>query len=217
MAPQKPSATALRHARITNSIHPLAPPKTFRPNASTTDSFLSSKRDKRTIKHSAFISRVASSSSSSSRVTKSKTRRRSSSKNKSSATLNSLDSLADALPELADGEGAAEVLDGKIKHQSLRSKRGALKRKERLLRGEMARFGVSMAQLSTLPTAVAQASQGTATAATTTTTMNNNPAAETKNTTETKQPAPAVSNRWAALRGYISATMEQNPAFVNKQ
>ncbi|PTB66832.1 hypothetical protein BBK36DRAFT_1198579 [Trichoderma citrinoviride] len=209
MAPQKPpakpSATALRHARITSAIHPLAPPKTFRPNASTTDSFLSTKRDKRTIKHSAFISRVASSSS---KISKSKTRRRS--KTKSSATLNSLDSLADALPELADGEGAAEVLDGKIKHQSLRSKRGALKRKERLLRGEMARFGVSMAQLSTVKPAAPAQSQGAAM-------FSNSTVAEKKTEEETKQPAPAaVSNRWAALRGYISATMEQNPAFVNK-
>ncbi|KAL6886307.1 hypothetical protein HDV57DRAFT_490154 [Trichoderma longibrachiatum] len=205
MAPQKPSATALRHARITNSIHPLAPPKTFRPNASTTDSFLSSKRDKRIIKHSAFVSRVASSS----KITKTKTRRRGSAKSKTQ--LSSLDSLADALPELADGEGAAEILDGKIKHQSLRSKKGALKRKERLLRGEMARFGMSLAQLATVPAAGQQA-QGTAAAAA------NQPVAETQQKTEEakQQPAPAVSNRWAALRGYISATMEQNPAFVNK-
>ncbi|EGR51387.1 uncharacterized protein TRIREDRAFT_104239 [Trichoderma reesei QM6a] len=214
MAPQKPSATALRHARITNAIHPLAPPKTFRPNASTTDSFLSTKRDKRTIKHSAFISRVASSSN---RISKSSKTRRRSSKSTTKNQLSSLDSLADALPELADGEGAAEVLDGKIKHQSLRSKRGALKRKERLLRGEMARFGVSMAQLSTVSAAAqTQQQQGAAAGSFN---NNNKPVAETKKAAEeTKQPAPApaVSNRWAALRGYISATMEQNPAFVNK-
>ncbi|KAK0761314.1 hypothetical protein N5P37_006263 [Trichoderma harzianum] len=199
MAPQKPSATALRHARITNSIHPLAPQKTFRQNASTTDSFLSSKRDKRTIKHSSFVSRISSSS----RISKSsKPRRRGA---KKSATLNSLDSLADALPELADGEGAAEILDGKIKHQSLRSKKGALKRKERLLKGEMARFGVSMAQLSHLPaqtqSAVPEPEKTSAASL---------PASA-------PTPAPAASNRWAALRGYISATMEQNPAFVNKE
>ncbi|QYT02173.1 Ribosome biogenesis protein SLX9 [Trichoderma simmonsii] len=204
MAPQKPSATALRHARITNSIHPLAPQKTFRQNASTTDSFLSSKRDKRTIKHSSFVSRI-SSTSSSSRISKSsKPRRRGA--NKKSATLNSLDSLADALPELADGEGAAEILDGKIKHQSLRSKKGALKRKERLLKGEMARFGVSMAQLSHLPaqtqSAVPEPEKSSASSL---------PVSSATTT------APAASNRWAALRGYISATMEQNPAFVNKE
>lgn len=33
----------------------------------------------------------------------------------------------------------------------------------------------------------------------------------------TPAPAPAATaNRWAALRGYISATMEQNPAFVGQ-
>ncbi|KKO96987.1 hypothetical protein THAR02_10912 [Trichoderma harzianum] len=201
MAPQKPSATALRHARITNSIHPLAPQKTFRQNASTTDSFLSSKRDKRTIKHSSFVSRISSSS----RISKSsKPRRRGA--NKKSATLNSLDSLADALPELADGEGAAEILDGKIKHQSLRSKKGALKRKERLLKGEMARFGVSMAQLSHLPAQTQSAVPEP-----------EKPLASSLPVSSASMPAPATSNRWAALRGYISATMEQNPAFVNKE
>ncbi|UKZ79832.1 hypothetical protein TrVFT333_007595 [Trichoderma virens FT-333] len=202
MAPQKPSATALRHARITNSIHPLAPQKTFRTNASTTDSFLSSKRDKRTIKHSSFVSRISSTA----RISKSAKPRRRAKKN---ATLSSLDSLADALPELADGEGAAEVLDGKIKHQSLRSKKGALKRKERLLKGEMARFGVSMAQLSHLPAqqqqnAIPQPEKSSL------------PPLPISSGTATSAPAPAASNRWAALRGYISATMEQNPAFVNK-
>ncbi|KAJ4854932.1 ribosome biogenesis protein SLX9 domain-containing protein [Trichoderma breve] len=201
MAPQKPSATALRHARITNSIHPLAPQKTFRQNASTTDSFLSSKRDKRTIKHSSFVSRISSSS----RISKSSKPRRGRGAKKS-ATLNSLDSLADALPELADGEGAAEILDGKIKHQSLRSKKGALKRKERLLKGEMARFGVSMAQLSHLPaqtqSAVPEAEK---------------PSVASLPVSSAPTSASAASNRWAALRGYISATMEQNPAFVNKE
>ena len=101
-----------------------------------------------------------------------------------------MDSLADALPELESGEGGAEVLQGKIKRQSLKSKKGALKKKEQVVRGEMERFGVSMAKLSEQP--------ATTTATTT--------------ATET-QP---VSNRWAALRGYISATMEQNPAFTKE-
>ncbi|KAL6799985.1 hypothetical protein J3E68DRAFT_397098 [Trichoderma sp. SZMC 28012] len=201
MAPQKPSATALRHARITNSIHPLAPQKTFRQNASTSDSFLSSKRDKRTIKHSSFVSRISSSS----RISKSSKLRRGRGAKKS-ATLNSLDSLADALPELADGEGAAEILDGKIKHQSLRSKKGALKRKERLLKGEMARFGVSMAQLSHLPAQTQSALPEP-----------EKPSAASLPVSSAPTPTPAASNRWAALRGYISATMEQNPAFVNKE
>ncbi|KAL7924410.1 ribosome biogenesis protein SLX9 domain-containing protein [Trichoderma austrokoningii] len=197
MAPQKPSATALRHARITNSIHPLAPQKTFRQNASTSDSFLASKRDKRTIKHSSFVSRVASTTSA--RVSKRTLKRggRNNKKTKPTTTLSSLDSLADALPELAAGEGAAEILSGKIRHQSLRSKRGALKRKERLLKGEMERFGVSMAQMSNMPT---QGGSQT-----------------TVDSSNKSAPAPASApNRWAALRGYISATMEQNPVFVKE-
>jgi hypothetical protein len=204
-APQKPSATAIRHARITSSIHPLAPQKTFRQDASTTDSFLSSKRDKRTIKHSSFVSRVASSSSS--RVSKSLKRRRPKSK---STTLNSLDSLADALPELAEGEGAAEILSGKIKHQSLRSKKGALKRKERLLKSEMDRFGVNMAQMSHVST---QPQNNSSSAGNATSSL---PGSSSGPSGSVPAPAPVVSNRWAALRGYISATMEQNPAFVNK-
>ncbi|KAL6904163.1 ribosome biogenesis protein SLX9 domain-containing protein [Trichoderma evansii] len=203
MAPQKPSATELRYARITNSIHPLAPQKTFRENASTSDSFLSSKRDKRTIKHSSFVSRVTSTTSA--RVSKKALKR--GGRNKKSTTLNSLDSLADALPELADGEGAAEILSGKIRHQSLRSKKGALKRKERLLKAEMGRFGVSMAQLSSMPAQPQNGSQSTEKAAAPASSSNGSAPA----------PPPAVSNRWAALRGYISATMEQNPVFVNKE
>lgn len=35
--------------------------------------------------------------------------------------------------------------------------------------------------------------------------------------TAASAPAPATANRWAALRGYISATMEQNPAFTDKK
>lgn len=42
---------------------------------------------------------------------------------------------------------------------------------------------------------------------------------EVKTTTQITPaaPAPATANRWAALRGYISATMEQNPAFSGKK
>jgi hypothetical protein len=206
-APQKPSATALRHARITNSIHPLAPQKTFRENASTSDSFLSSKRDKRTIKHSSFVSRVASTTSA--RVSKKPLKR--GGRSKKSTTLNSLDSLADALPELAAGEGGAEILAGKIRHQSLKSKKGALKRKERLLKGEMQRFGVSMAQLTSMPAQPQNGSQLAQKAVVSTV------PASTNTSAAASAPAPVVSNRWAALRGYISATMEQNPAFVSKE
>jgi hypothetical protein len=101
--------------------------------------------------------------------------------------------LADALPELEEG---VEVEQGKVRHKSLKSKRGALKRKERVVKGEMERFGVSMARLTQQDGAAAQK-------------------VEMESTEERTAPAP-TANRWAALRGYISSTMEQNPAFAEK-
>ncbi|VUC33041.1 unnamed protein product [Clonostachys rosea] len=186
---KKPSARALRMQRITGQIHPLAPMKTHREGTLTDDSFLSSKRDKRQIKHSSFVSRIRSSDSS--RVAKKRTRRP---KNKLAADL---DALADALPEI-DENAAANL--GKVQHKSLRTRKGALKRKERIVKGEMERFGASMARLADMPEGQAVQKQQADEK------MDEAPAAATTST----------SNRWAALRGYISTTMEQNPAFVNK-
>ncbi|KAM0563189.1 hypothetical protein ACHAPJ_000905 [Fusarium lateritium] len=205
MAPQppglkKPSARTLRHQRITGQIHPLTPAKVFRDDAAVTDSFLSSKRDKRLIKHSSFVSRIASTS----RIQKSAKRRRPS--KKLAATL---DSLADALPELEEGDAEQQ---GKIRHKSLKSKKGALKRKERVVKGEMERFGVSMARLAaqkeTQKPAGVQQDEGD----------DDDDGDDTMDTVaEAKPAAPApTANRWAALRGYISSTMEQNPAFAGK-
>ncbi|RMJ11700.1 hypothetical protein CDV36_008655 [Fusarium kuroshium] len=203
MAPQppglkKPSARTLRHQRVTGQIHPLAPSKTFRADAAVTDSFLSTKRDKRLIKHSSFVSRIATSS----RVSKANKRRRPS--KKLAATL---DSLADALPELDDDAGQP----GKVKHKSLRSRKGALKKKEMVVKGEMERFGVSMARLTgtsqenAVPAGVQHDDDHD----------DDEDMDDKAKTAEAKPAAPApTANRWAALRGYISATMEQNPAFT---
>ncbi|KAH6995734.1 ribosome biogenesis protein SLX9-domain-containing protein [Ilyonectria sp. MPI-CAGE-AT-0026] len=201
---KKPSARTLRHQRITGQIHPLLPAKTFRPGAAVSDDFLSTKRDKRLIKHSSFVSKISSSG-----ITKTKRRRPS----KKLATT--LDGLADALPELAEGEGQAE-LAGKIKHKSLRSRKGALKRKEKVVRGEMDRFGVSMAKLAAAPGA--QQTQPPAGLQRDEDDDEDDMDDEQDKTVDaTPAPAPAATaNRWAALRGYISATMEQNPAFVGQ-
>ncbi|KAG5992450.1 hypothetical protein E4U43_003763 [Claviceps pusilla] len=220
MAPLPPSksARALRSQRITGQIHPLLPSKIYRPDAHVTDDFLSTKRDKRLMKHSSFVSRISKPS----KVTKStaaattsggSARRRPKNKLKTS-----LEGLADALPEMQHGEGGQEILAGKIRHRSLASKKGALRRKERLVRGEMERFGASMAALATRMGA-----------ATTTGADSNHAAAagsgDGTSSTEGQEKASdaqaasasaasgATANRWAALRGYISATMEQNPAF----
>lgn len=176
------------------------------------------------MKHSSFVSRVVSSSSS--RVGKTKRRRPA---NKLKTTL---EGLADALPDLVEGDGEAE-LSGKVRHRSLKSRKGALKRKERVVKGEMERFGVSMAKLAGTGV-VAPKSVPSAAAAGVNQGLDEDgdeddmddadderpaakPASTTTTTIATTPAAATTSNRWAALRGYISATMEQNPAFTGKK
>lgn len=115
-----------------------------------------------------------------------------------------LESLADALPDLlADGEtkeGLRQLREGKIRHKSLKMRKGALKKKEKIVKGEMDRFSYSLARLNAM--------------------------SGTDNNTDSDiqvegQPEPAADKqaskqRWAALRGFISTTMEQNSAFVGK-
>ncbi|KFA63672.1 hypothetical protein S40285_03189 [Stachybotrys chlorohalonatus IBT 40285] len=202
--PSKPSARAMRHMRVTGQIHPLLPAKMHRPGATVGDDFLNTKRDKRLIKHSAFVSRVASSHG----VSKASKRRRPAKKLRTN-----LDSLADALPELSAADDAAQELEGKVRHRSLKSKKGALKRKELVVKGEMERFGMSMAKLAGTTGAPAATAQQHKLPKDTTTTMGRE---EDNKRTDPAAATSATSNRWAVLRGYISSTMEQNPAFVNK-
>lgn len=126
-----------------------------------------------------------------------------------------LDSLADALPELEEADGdewegisdddddmkdedsrlgelrkqvrlrKAKPADGKMKLKTLKSRPGAMKRKQRLEETEKERFGRNLASMS-VPVPAAQSQQAE---------------------------AGATSNRWAALRGFIGQTMETNAAF----
>ncbi|KAK2764182.1 hypothetical protein CKAH01_15788 [Colletotrichum kahawae] len=202
MAPTAPtslSAREKRMARIRGDIHPLAPHKTHRAEAQVDDAFLTNKKDKRTMKHSAFVSKISKVSSK-----KALKRRRPSKK-----LVTTMESLADALPDLADdGETAhslEQLREGKVRHKSLKSRPGALKRKEKVVRGEMARFGASMAALANVPAApvpiaapaAAKVDGGDNVA------MGDAAAEETS----------ATAGRWAALRRHISSTMETNPAF----
>ncbi|KAL4907419.1 ribosome biogenesis protein SLX9-domain-containing protein [Aspergillus multicolor] len=139
------------------------------------DDFRTTKKDKRLIKHSSFVSKIEKSSG------KSNKRRRASKK-----LVANLESLADALPEAEterNGPGQINI----IKHKTLQHRPGAQKRKEKLEKSERDRFAKNMAQMSNIPTTAAP---------------NSEPAA-----------AESVSNRWAALRGFISQTMEHQPAF----
>ncbi|KAK1143428.1 hypothetical protein N8T08_006756 [Aspergillus melleus] len=98
-----------------------------------------------------------------------------------------LDSLADALPEAEEFNDPDNQVNV-IKQTTLRHKPGAMKRREKLEKTERDRFAKNMAQMSGIDAAAATnaGSEGD---------------------------SGAVSNRWAALRSFISQTMEQQPAF----
>jgi hypothetical protein len=156
--------------------------------------FPSSKKDKRRIKHEQLLNKVSKSSAK-------KPRRRRPDK-KLVATL---DSLADALPtdddHNTDAQGAAggmaEDQVNIIKRNSLKSKPGALKRREKLDKGERDRFAKNMAQLAA-PRPVAHADQENA---------------GVENSSKTV--VPSATDRWAALRGFISQTLETKPELQN--
>lgn len=141
--------------------------------------FGSSKRDKRTIKHSALISRIEKQKPSS------KKRRRPSKK-----LISNLESLANALPEISNTRnGQTESSDPKIKHNSMKSRPGAMKKKESIIVRERERFNRNMAQMMTVP--------------------------ELDDVTSTNPEIPIVElgtkNKWAAIREFIKQTMEQAP------
>jgi hypothetical protein len=158
-------------------------------------SFKTSKRDKRQIKHSTFVSKIEKSR-------KKPLKRRRPSKR----LIASLDSLADALPDAGEsgdagraGSGIASQMNV-IRHNSIKHRPGALKRKEKLDRLERDRFAKNMAQM-------AVGLDTTQTAPSSSNNDNDQPAdtAGTENS--------ATSARWAALRSFISQTMDQNPEF----
>lgn len=156
-------------------------PANYQPSPSfgtaISDSFLNTKKDKRTIKHSAFVKRIEKAN------TKSAKRRRPSKK-----LVTTLESLADALPDFEEGE--TTVGEAKIRHRSLKSRPGATKRREKVERMERERFGKNMAQLTAGSAAPVVGVEGAATQ------------------------ASGTASRWAALRGFISQTLEQKQEFV---
>lgn len=103
------------------------------------DDFRTSKRDKRTIKHASFLSKIEKNSQKTSK------RRRASKK-----LATNLESLADALPEteveLNDPANQTNI----IKQKTLKHKPGSMKRKQQIEKVERDRFAKNMAQLSSL-------------------------------------------------------------------
>ena len=170
--------------------------KTSNEYASTTSAkseslFPSSKKDKRRIKHAQLVHKVTKSAE-----RKPKRRR----PNKKLVTT--LDALADALPdgETTNGAGTGDRPQDQvniIKRKSMKSRPGAMKRRENLDRGERDRFAKNMAQLAAPKSVSAPTKE---------------PIQQDGSHLATKSPAiPSTSERWAALRGFISQTLETKP------
>lgn len=112
------------------------------------DDFRTSKRDKRTIKHASFLSKIEKSSQ------KTPKRRRASKK-----LATNLESLADALPETEGDLNEPDNQVNIIKQKTLKHKPGAMKRKQQIEKIERDRFAKNMAQLSSVPNAEPNAEQ----------------------------------------------------------
>ncbi|ODH26715.1 hypothetical protein ACO22_04457 [Paracoccidioides brasiliensis] len=204
IAPKKLAATRANSSRQpiasspSNHVSPFADP----------DAFRTTKRDKRQIKHSIFLSKIEK--------PRSKTLKR---RRPSKKLIANLDSLVDALPDAGDGDdngtynhhhnnGPAnnkrQMLDSQvniIRQKTLKHKPGAMKRKEKLDRRERERFARNLAQMAVPPT-----TSGTNT--------NANTAVDAQTQVQTQaETQPSTSNRWAALRNFISQTIDQNPEF----
>lgn len=112
-----------------------------------------------------------------------------------------LESLGDVLGDIESGElggglGKGESNgDGKIKQKTLRTGAGAMKRREKMERAERERFGRNMAQLVGAVQVPVVAQEGE------------------KMVVEGEEKTNATGSRWAALRGFISQTMEQKEEF----
>lgn len=195
---------------------PTLPRKVHRDDNTVTDAFLHSKRDKQLIRKATFRARVLDKAG----PTKKPLKRRRPNKK----LVTTLKSLADALPDVptTDDNGAVEYdewegIKKRRRQQSLKTRPGSLKRKEKVVQAEMLRFGQNLAQL----TAVKEETVQKEAADTTDGAMDveekgteKTAATTTGDASTTRQ---STANRFALLRNYISMTMEQNPAFAEQK
>ena len=136
-ARQRPKQAPVRTQSSKRNL-PLSRPMSV--SRSETALFPSNKRDKRTIKHSNFISKIEKSKA------QPKQRRR-----PNKQLVANLEALVDALPELEDnagGETQAVVGQATIHRESLKSRPGVMKRRQNLEKLEKARFGLNLAQMA---------------------------------------------------------------------
>ncbi|KAI4275227.1 MAG: hypothetical protein LQ337_003366 [Flavoplaca oasis] len=179
MAPIAGKRSALRARAFKTSTTPSNPIR--RTHSTFQSAFGATKKDKRIIKRSALISRIEKS--------KDQPRKR---RRPSKKLVADLESLAAALPDAPPREDqVTEKGIVRIKHRSLKSKPGAMKKKEKIISMEKNRFDRNMAQLATIQNSTAEpidTMQGTAVG------------------TDGQS-----RNKWAALRSHIQQTMEQRP------
>lgn len=187
MAPSIPKKRSSIRAKATKGTSSVYTPPVRREGATISDSFINTKKDKQTIKRSSFVNRIEKANA------KPVKRRRPSKK-----LITTLDSLVDALPDTGDAE--AVVGDGRIRQKSLKSRPGALKRKVVIENAEKERFNANLAVLSKTPAVHVGAGMDV----------------DVANGAEKTTKASATAGRWAALRGFINSTMEQNEAFAKK-
>ncbi|KAJ4404684.1 hypothetical protein N0V82_010446, partial [Gnomoniopsis sp. IMI 355080] len=163
--------------------------------------------DKRLIKHASFVSRITKPAS----TPASRKNAKRAAKKRDQVKSFAGEALLDALPTLTDAEvsGGQTEREGRVRHKSLKSAPGALKKKERLVRSEMERFGVSLAQLETVKEAAGSPAAADA---------GRGGAGDAKMEGVEETPAASgAAGRFAALRGFIAATMETNPAFAARK
>jgi Ribosome biogenesis protein SLX9 len=159
-------------------------------------SFINSKKDRRTIKHSAFVSRIE-------KAHKKPLKRRRPNKK----LVTTLEGLADALPDVEDlvngtGTGGKGGRKGPAA-KSLKSKPGAMKRKEKLERGERERFGKNLAVIMGSRVVVEENMQDAGTV-------------QDGEATAAVKPS-ATAGRFAALRAWVGTNMEKHPAFEKEK
>ncbi|KAJ9605004.1 hypothetical protein H2200_010393 [Cladophialophora chaetospira] len=195
MAPSRPLASD--HTRPLKSILKKTSNSGSQNSTAKTDSlFPSSKKDKRRIKHNQLLNKVTKSA-------ERKPRRRRPSKK----LVTTLDALADALPDDTETNipsSSTKAVAGDrpqdqvnmIKRKSMKSRPGAMKRRENIDKGERERFVKNMAQLA--------GSNSTSGAV-------GNESLKTSGTSSLQATVPSTSERWAALRGFISQTLETKP------
>ncbi|KAF4619052.1 hypothetical protein G7Y89_g14799 [Cudoniella acicularis] len=159
------------------------PPPSHSSDTLTTSNFVSSKKDKRTIKHSVFVNRIEKAHQ------KPLKRRRPSKK-----LVTTMEGLADALPEI---ERVVKLEGGKkIKMGSLTNGPGLMKRRGKVEKIERERFGRNLAQLMGAQESAAAVVESTV----------------GKGEGDQQKPS-STAKRFQALRAWIGQTMEKEKAF----